>query len=143
MNSREMISQRIHQQTGFVQGSNQNTWHKKISSNNSKQLTPAQQKQELENLVDLKLQISRSYLKSTAVTDLKHDPVIYLKVSKVFDIIDDLVLEERNRLKTHLETYINKKIPVCNKKWKENTATPVKISIHLEVDLIELQHRRI
>jgi hypothetical protein len=65
---------------------------------------------------------------------LGHNPVTYLKVSKVFDIIDDLVLEERNRLRTHLETYINKNIPVINKKWKENTVAIVKVLIDLEVD---------
>jgi hypothetical protein len=88
----------------------------------------------LNNLVDLKLLISRKTLKPSTVTDLGHDPVIYLKVSKVFDIIDDLVLEERNRLRTHLENYTNKKIPVINKKWKENTVAVVKVLIDLEVD---------
>jgi hypothetical protein len=66
------------------------------------------EKEELKNLVDLKLQISRNYSKPTAVTDLKHNPVTYLKISKIFNIINDLVLEERNRLRTHLEAHINK-----------------------------------
>ena len=88
----------------------------------------------MNNLVDLKLLISRKTLRPSAVTDLGHNSVTYLKISKVFDIIDDLVLEERNRLRTHLETQLNKKIPVNNKKWKENTVVIVKVLIDLEVD---------
>jgi hypothetical protein len=88
----------------------------------------------LKNIVDLKLLISRKILGPSAVSDMNQDPVAYLKVSKVFDIIDDLVLEERNRLRSHLETHLNKKIPVINKKWKENTVAIVKVLIDLEVD---------
>jgi hypothetical protein len=88
----------------------------------------------LKNLVDLKILISRKILSFFVVTDLNQDAVAYLKVSKVFDIIEDLVFEERNKLRIYLETYTNKKIPVVNKKWKENTVVIVKVLIDLEVD---------
>jgi hypothetical protein len=110
---------------------------KKMSPQNKDPLATytKNEKEELKNLVNLKLLISRKTLGPSAITNLKHNPVTYLKNSKMFDIIDDLVLEERNRLRAHLETHINKKIPVNNKKWKENTLTLVKILIHLEVDI--------
>jgi hypothetical protein len=62
-----------------------------------------------------------------------HDGETYLKVAKVYDIIDDLIYEERKKLRAYLETQINKKIP-ATKNWKDNTANIVKVLIDLEVE---------
>jgi hypothetical protein len=45
----------------------------------------------------------------------------------VYDIIDDLVTDERKKLREHLETHVNKKIPL--------TANIVKILIDVEIEL--------
>jgi hypothetical protein len=79
----------------------------------------------LKNLVELKTMVMKKLIKPSYVIDLGHNGGIYLKVSKLYDIIDDLIGEERKKLRADLETYTNKKIPVI-KIWKGNTAIQIK-----------------
>jgi hypothetical protein len=83
-------------------------------------------------LTDLKTQVMKRMIKPSYVIDLGHDGDTYLKLSKLYDIIDDLVIEERKKLRAHLEEFTSKKIP-ATKNWKDNTKTLVNGLIDVEI----------
>jgi hypothetical protein len=76
--------------------------------------------------------VAKKIIKPSHILDLGHNGNTYLKVSRLFDIIDYLVGEERKKLRAHLEEFTDKKIPVT-KNWKDNTMALVNVLIDVEV----------
>jgi hypothetical protein len=71
-------------------------------------------------------------IKPSHVIDLGHGGHIYLKISKSYNIIDDLIGNKRKKLRAHLEEFTGKKI-LNTKNWKDNTKALVNALIEVEV----------
>jgi hypothetical protein len=64
----------------------------------------------LKELVDLKTQVAQKKIKAADVLNQGYDGETYLKVSKFYEIIDNLIVNERKQLKPHLKSLINQKL---------------------------------
>jgi hypothetical protein len=78
----------------------------------------------------------KKLLVESYVLDLGSYADAFQKISVIYEIIDNLDSEERKKLRAHLETLTNKKIPFV-KFWKGNTENILRTLIDLDVKLDE------
>jgi hypothetical protein len=98
--------------------------------------TKEQNKQHLKNIVDL---VTEGFAQKKLKPEnfLENDMVLYSneKITYLFKIINDLSVEERKKLRTHLENLTQTSIPIT--KWYTSTGAIVKVLIYLEIEFDE------
>jgi hypothetical protein len=91
------------------------------------------QKNRLKTYVGIKVKLIDKTLKPADVQpDILEDPR-YQGVSHVFDILDDLKVPERTKLRELLGKVLKQSTPIVKSKWAESTGEIVKGLIDMEV----------
>jgi hypothetical protein len=96
-----------------------------------------QEKQMMKELTDKMIDLENKKITIQQLKTQGYNEKIILEIKNVYDIVDNLAKEERNKLKDKIQELTTEKIPF-GKYWSINTLMMMKALIDLEIPFNEI-----